>query len=212
MPQASVYNFECGYLDSGIKYLPEQEKMRIFAVQNKGTKERDMRRIRNPWIGVEGYNCFGCCPTNPLGVHLNFYEDGEDIISVWHPTQNHQSWVNTLHGGIQAVLLDELCGWVIFHKLQTAGVTAKMETRYHKPVSTLQPYITLRGRLKEMRRNVAYVVGEIWSADGVLLCECVCTYFTYPQEKAVNEMGFVPSSVEGEEVSLADLVEKIVSE
>jgi len=127
---------------------------------------------------------------------MRFFEDGDDIVSFWRPTQNHQSWINTLHGGIQAVLLDEVCGWVVFHKLKTAGVTAKMEMRYHKPVSTLQSYIRLRAFLKEMRRNIAIVQGEIYSEQGELLCECVCTYFTFPQEKAKTDMGYLPSTTE----------------
>ena len=142
------------------------------------------------------YNCFGCSPDNPIGTRMRFFEDGDDIISIWRPTQNHQSWINTLHGGVQAVLWDEVWGWVVFHKLNTAVVTAKMEMRYHKPVSTLQDYIKLRGYLKEMHRNVAIVVGELYSAEGELLCECVCTYFTFPQDKAVAEMGYLPSDTE----------------
>ena len=170
-----------------------------------------MRLIHNPWVGTcPEYNCFGCCPTNPIGAQMRFYEDGEDIVSLWKPTQNHQSWINTLHGGVQAVLLDEVCGWVVFHKLHTAGVTAKMEMRYHKPVSTLQSYIKLRARIKEMRRNVAIVVGEIWSeGEKELLCECVCTYFTFPQEKAIAEMGFLPSTTEGEDIRWDELVESL---
>ena len=155
-----------------------------------------MRRIINPWTSTPGYNCFGCCPTNPIGTQMRFFEDGEDIVSIWRPTQNHQSWVNTLHGGIQAVLLDEVCGWVVFHKLQTAGVTAKMEMRYIRPVSTLLPYVRLRAFLKEMRRNVAIVQGELYSPDGEMLCMCTCNYFTFPQEKAVESLGYVASSVE----------------
>lgn len=155
-----------------------------------------MKRIINPWTGYPGYNCFGCSPDNPIGTRMRFFEDGEDIVSIWRPTQNHQSWINTLHGGIQAVLLDEVCGWVVFHKLKTAGVTAKMEMRYHKPVSTLQEYIKLRAYLKEMRRNVAIVAGELYSAEGELLCECTCTYFTFPQERAKETMGYVPSETE----------------
>lgn len=168
-----------------------------------------MRLIHNPLLGVEGYNCFGCCPTNPIGAQMRFYEDGDDIVSLWKPTQNHQSWINTLHGGVQAVLLDEVCGWVIFHKLKTAGVTAKMETRYHKPVSTLQPYVKLRGHLKEMRRNIAIVIGEIWSAEGELLCECVCTYFTFPQAKAKAEMGYLESWMDEEDITWEQLLERI---
>ena len=94
------------------------------------------------------------------------------------------------------MLLDEVCGWVVFHLLKTAGVTAKMEMRYHKPVSTLQDYIKLRAYLKEMRRNVAIVIGELYSAEGELLCECTCTYFTFPQDKAKETMGYIPSETE----------------
>ena len=155
-----------------------------------------MKRIINPWTRTPGYNCFGCSPDNPIGTRMRFFEDGDQIISIWRPTQNHQSWLNTLHGGIQAVLLDEVCGWVVFHLLKTAGVTAKMEMRYHKPVSTLQDYIKLRGFLVEMRRNVAIVKGEIYSSKGELLCECTCTYFTFLQAKAQAEMGYIPSETE----------------
>ena len=84
----------------------------------------------------------------------------------------------------------------MFHKLQTAGVTAKMEMRYIRPVSTLLPYVRLRAFLKEMRRNVAIVQGELYSPDGEMLCMCTCNYFTFPQEKAVESLGYVASSVE----------------
>ena len=103
-----------------------------------------MKRIINPWIGnTHGYNCFGCNPGNPQGVQMRFYWDGEQVVSVWKANPNFVSWIDTLHGGIQATLLDEICGWVVFYQLQTSGVTAKMEMRYRKPVSTLWPYIRL---------------------------------------------------------------------
>ena len=44
-----------------------------------------MRKIKNPWTGAEDYNCFGCSPDNPLGVHMEFYEEGDEIISFWKP-------------------------------------------------------------------------------------------------------------------------------
>ena len=72
-----------------------------------------MRAIINPWVGnTNGYNCFGCCPDNPRGVHMRFYWDGEQVVSVWRANPNFVSWIDTLHGGIQATLLDEICGWV----------------------------------------------------------------------------------------------------
>lgn len=89
--------------------------------------------------------------------------------------------------------------------MQTAGVTAKMEIRYRKPVDTRQPYIILRARVQEKKRNVVIVKGEIWSAENELLAECECTYFTFSQKEAEEKMGFLPSSLADEETSLDDI-------
>ena len=36
-----------------------------------------MKKIINPWEGLDGYMCFGCAPNNPLGLHMEFFEDGD---------------------------------------------------------------------------------------------------------------------------------------
>ena len=65
-----------------------------------------MDKIKNPYAGMEeqGYNCFACCPSNPYGLKMEFHEDGDDIVCIWDPHENYQSWIGTLHGGIQATL------------------------------------------------------------------------------------------------------------
>ena len=108
-----------------------------------------MKKIINPWEGMKGYNCFGCAPQNPSGLKMEFYEDGDSIVSYWKPDEKYQGWLDTLHGGIQALLLDETCGWVVMRKLQTAGVTSKMETRYLKPVHTTDKLLTIRASIRE---------------------------------------------------------------
>ena len=54
---------------SELDYSAERENLRP-----KGKK------IINPWRNHEGYNCFGCSPDNPIGLHLEFYEDGDYIV------------------------------------------------------------------------------------------------------------------------------------
>lgn len=135
-----------------------------------------MKKIINPWGETEGYNCFGCAPQNPSGLHMEFYEDGDDIVSFWHPDGKYQGWLNTLHGGIQAVLLDEICGWVIMRKLQTAGVTSKMETRYLKPVHTTDNMLTLRASIREQRRNIVTIDASLFNEAGEICAQAVCTY------------------------------------
>lgn len=155
-----------------------------------------MKKIINPWKDTAGYNCFGCSPDNPLGLRMEFYEEGDEIVSRWVPRPEYQGWLHTLHGGIQSVLLDEICGWVVFRKLQTAGVTSKMETRFRKSVSTDDAFLTLRARLREQRRNLAVIDARLYNARGELCTEAVCTYFTFSPEKAATEMCFHHCDVE----------------
>ena len=44
-----------------------------------------MKKIINPWKGLEGYNCFGCAPNNEAGIKMEFYEDGDEVVSIWKP-------------------------------------------------------------------------------------------------------------------------------
>ena len=157
-----------------------------------------MKKIINPFINLEGYNCFGCAPNNPFGVKMEFYEDGEDIVCHWTPRSEYQGWLDTLHGGIQSVLLDEICAWVLMRKLQTAGVTSKMETRFLKPVSTNDSQITLRAHITEQKRNIIIIDATLENSAGEICSQSHCTYFAFPQEKAKQEMFFSGCLTEGE--------------
>ena len=157
-----------------------------------------MKKIINPFINLEGYNCFGCAPNNPFGVKMELYEDGEDIVCHWTPRSEYQGWLNTLHGGIQSVLLDEICAWVLMRKLQTAGVTSKMETRFLKPVSTNDSQITLRAHITEQKRNIIIIDATLENSTGEICSQSRCTYFAFPQEKAKQEMFFSGCLTEGE--------------
>lgn len=157
-----------------------------------------MKKIINPWQDTEGYYCFGCAPQNQSGLRMEFYEEGDEIISFWQPEAKYQGWFNTLHGGIQATLLDEICGWVIIRKLQTAGVTSKMETRYLKPILTTGGKLTLRASIREQKRNIVIIDATICNQEGEVCTQAVCTYFAYPADKAMNEMHFQGCKTEDE--------------
>ena len=47
-----------------------------------------MKKIKNPYAGLEeqGYNCFACCPSNPFGLKMEFYEDATTLFVFGIPT------------------------------------------------------------------------------------------------------------------------------
>lgn len=155
-----------------------------------------MKKIKNPWLHKPGYNCIGCSPDNPMGLHLDFWEDGEDVVSRWTPSADYQGWIDTLHGGVQSLLLDEVAGWVVTRKLQTTGVTSKMEVQYVKPISTYDSLLTIRARISRQMRNVAFIEGEIYNAHGEVCTKATLTYFCASRQKAEETMGFCGCDVE----------------
>ena len=155
-----------------------------------------MKKIKNPWLHKPGYNCIGCSPDNPMGLHLDLREDGEDVVSRWTPTADYQGWIDTLHGGVQSLLLDEVAGWVVTRKLQTTGVTSKMEVQYVKPISTYDSLLTIRARISRQMRNVAFIEGEIYNAHGEVCTKATLTYFCASRQKAEETMGFCGCDVE----------------
>ncbi len=151
-----------------------------------------MKKIINPWSGLEeiGYNCFGCAPSNPVGLKMEFYEDGDEIVSFWTPGDEYQGWLKTLHGGIHSALMDEIALWVIARKLQTSGMTTNLNVKFRKPVPTgPDRKIEIRARLKEQKRNFAFISARILS-EGEVCSEAELTYFCFPKEKAASEFYF----------------------
>lgn len=188
---------------SGVKNEKPKAKTRnqekLFQPHKKEIHYIPMRKIKNPWMQKEGYDCFGCCPDNPLGVHMEFYEDGDDIVSFWNPKTHYQGWINTMHGGILSTLIDETAAWTVFRKLQTSGVTTHLEVRYKKPVMTTDPQITLRAHISETRRHLAIIDITLENSKGEICTEGRATYFVFDKQRAA-EMGFTACELEGEEL------------
>lgn len=155
-----------------------------------------MKKIINPWLGLDGYMCFGCSPENPTGLQMEFYEDGEDIVAFWNPDKYKQGWLNTLHGGIQCSLMDEIAAWVIARKLQTTGVTSRLEAKFIKSIYTTEPQLTIRSRITEQKRNAVFLDAEIYNSKDELCASAKLVYFVVNKEKARQEYFFNGCEVE----------------
>ena len=157
-----------------------------------------MKKIINPYLGKKGYKCICCSPDNPIGLHLQFWEEGDEVLTKWSPSENYQGWVDTLHGGVIAMLMDEVAGWVVNRKLQTAGMTTRLDVKYRQPVMTTEPLITIKGHISAQRRNIVTIHLTLENAKSEICDEADATYFTFGPERA-KKMGFDGCAVEGEE-------------
>ena len=149
-----------------------------------------LEKILNPYRELPGYRCFGCSPDNAAGLRMEFHDDGEYIISHWDPRPEFQGYLDVLHGGIQATLLDEIASWVVMVHLKTGGVTSRMETRYLKRVMVNEGPILVRARLAENKHRLATIQAELFNAAGELACEAKVQYFLMPEKMAREKLAY----------------------
>ncbi len=130
------------------------------------------------------YNCFGCSPYNDIGLHLEFWEQGEELMAKWQPRKMLEGWSDILHGGIQAALLDELAGWIVLIKLKTAGVTSEINVKYFKPVNISKGEITVRGSVISVDKRLAKITLSLSDGEGQECAAAEAVYFCFPEKIA----------------------------
>lgn len=146
------------------------------------------RKMYNAYADLEGYNCFGCSPTNPYGLKCVFTDEGEYVTCRWQPSENYQGFFHILHGGIQATLIDEIASWAIFAYARTAGVTTELKVHYRKPVRTDRGEILLRAKVMEATRRLVTAKVELFNAENELAAEAEVVYLIYPEEIARKKL------------------------
>lgn len=151
-----------------------------------------MRKIVNPWVKNEDtrLQCFGCSPYNNIGLNLEFFEDGEYLISEWIPKDYLQGYMGVLHGGIQATLLDEIASWVVYVKCKTGGVTSNLEIKYRSPVFINGSKIKIRAKLVEQGNRIATIQTELFNSEDKLCAEAEVKYFIFPEKIAKEKYAY----------------------
>ncbi len=147
-----------------------------------------MKKIRNPFAQNNGSDsstsCFGCSPFNEHGLHLEFYEQDEEVIAFWAPQKGFEGYNNVLHGGIQATLLDEIASWVVYVKCQTSGVTSSLNIQYKHPVFITGGEIKLKAQVVEHNKRLVTIKAGLYNSEDVLCSEAEIRYFLFPQQIA----------------------------
>src|SRR5262245_12010421 len=114
-------------------------------------------------------HCFGCGGANPFGMKLTFEVDretgrasGKFVLGL-----RYGGGAGFVHGGIIAVLLDEVMGKI--SKLsEERAVTAELTIEYRRPVPTEGEIVVSGWQEGEKGRN-RFRIGEIHDAQGNLL-------------------------------------------
>lgn len=148
------------------------------------------QRIRNPFVGIDEYRCFGCDPRSPIGLHLEFVKDGDTVTAVWEPRADLEGYPGVIHGGIQATLADEIGGWFVYAVLGTAGVTRELSVVYERPAQLADGPFTLTATGGRRDEKLAVIEVAIDNARGERLCSATCRYAIFSEAVARKRLRF----------------------
>lgn len=103
--------------------------------------------------------CFGCGPESAPGLHLQARLDGEEVVTAYAFTSGYSGSPGIVHGGIVAVLADDLMGSVLW-VVRKPAVTRHLEVDYLHPVLVGVTYDVRAGVVRvEGRKVFARCVG-----------------------------------------------------
>ncbi|HYE82363.1 MAG TPA: PaaI family thioesterase [Clostridia bacterium] len=131
--------------------------------------------------------CLVCGLKNDLGLKASFYElDNEELVAVFTPIEEHQSYPGRLHGGIAGAILDETIGRAILIKDRDAwGVTVELNLSYKKPVP-LNEGLRVVGRITKDSKRLFEGSGEILLANGDIAVTAYGKYIKMPIGKIAD--------------------------
>lgn len=81
--------------------------------------------------------CFGCGPSNPKGLRIRTFPEGEEFVADWKPEPHHEAFPGVLNGGIIGALLDCHSNW-------TSAMTLMKESGAESPPCTVTAEFTIK--------------------------------------------------------------------
>ncbi len=126
------------------------------------------------WIGAVrryfGELCFACGQENPIGLHLRDLEvDRGGVSGAFTPRPHYRGSSDTLHGGIAATAIDEICVWAGIMSEGVLTVTGTLDLRYRAPLR-VDDRITATGRV-ESRSGRRLAITGILQTGGRIAAE-----------------------------------------
>lgn len=113
--------------------------------------------------------CYACGLANPIGLRLDGFHRLSDteVGATFQPRPEHRGTEGSMHGGVIAASLDEICAWTAVLAADTMAVTVKLELRFRKPVNVSDEY-QLVGKLQDRSGNRLRIEGELWNGPELL--------------------------------------------
>jgi acyl-coenzyme A thioesterase PaaI-like protein len=138
---------------------------------------------------TEGF-CFGCGPDNKAGLGMQFFSDGDSVVSRVAVPDHLCGWGRVVHGGIISTMLDEVMGWTAIYLLKRLVLTKSLQVQFEKPIFAGQ-MLWLAGRVQEKTsEREALLTAELFNPSGER-CATSRGFFVLFTSDGAKKLGFL---------------------
>lgn len=134
-----------------------------------------------------GANCFGCSPRNIKGIQLRFFPEGDEVHARVNLSTDYESYPGLIHGGIVALILDEVMGRAALWRARGPVLTVGIRIRYAAIMSPDTPYLC-RAEAVLAQDGQWKGSGVIEDGEGALIATGNATFVRIPPEQ-LEEQG-----------------------
>ena len=113
--------------------------------------------------------CFVCGGSNPIGLKLQFAQEGDEYVTYFTPAKEHQGYTGIVHGGIVSTVLDEVMARYVYVMGHNA-VTAEMTVRLKKP-ARVGSTMRFAGRIESENGRLILCGATATDEQGKLIAE-----------------------------------------
>jgi acyl-coenzyme A thioesterase PaaI-like protein len=154
--------------------------------------------------------CLVCGLKNEAGLSASFYEVATgELVALFTPRDQHQSYPGRLHGGMVTAILDETIGRAVMVSFEQDfwAVTVEFTTRFRKPVP-LELQLRVVARVVKQEGRIFEGSGEILLPDGEVAASGVGKYLRLPISRIADfdaeaqEWRVTPSPADPDDIPL----------
>lgn len=113
--------------------------------------------------------CFACGIANPIGLHLEFEQEGEEYVTYFLPAKEFQGWKDITHGGIICTVLDEVMARAVYEQ-GIKAVTGEMTVRLKRP-ATIGVRMRVAGKIESESHRVINCSARATDDSGNVIAE-----------------------------------------
>jgi len=129
------------------------------------------------------YTCFSKVDKNPIGLKLPLYNIGDHLYTKFKCLSNHVGWENVIHGGVIALICDDILGKHVLMSTQSFCVTRNLNVKYLKPAYSKCEYI-FKTTIIRKGSTTAWTKVDIYNEKGDLCAYADADFALLEETKA----------------------------